>query len=325
MGKTNITTFKKLTTLKVGGSIKYFRQVSCKKDIVDAVAFAKKNNLPIFIIGEGSDIAVIDKDFDGLVIKYIGKKLKIQKLKNSKYLVTAEAGMNWDKLVKLTVEKNLQGIECLSGIPGSVGASPIQNIGAYGQELSQTFVELTAYNIEKQKFVKFKNKNCKFGYRESIFKTKDFWQKYIISNVTLKLKKHTDQEISLQTIRDEILRVRAEKLENPSKVPNAGSFFKNPIISSAKKEQLSTTFKDLQFFKYKNKFKVSAGYLIEKSGWKGRSLGPVKVSGKHALILTNPQGKGNFSDIKKLADAIIDDVYKMFKIKLEPEVQYIKF
>ena len=128
-----------------------------------------------------------DKDFDGVVIKYVGKDSKTQKLQNSKYLVTAEAGMNWDDLVEFTVKNNLQGMECLSGIPGTVGASPIQNIGAYGQELSETFESLEAYDIEKEKFVTFNKEDCKFGYRESIFKNKDYWQKYIICSVTFKL------------------------------------------------------------------------------------------------------------------------------------------
>ena len=169
MGKTNNTSFKELTTLKVGGNIKYFKEVASEQEVVDAILFAKKNNLAIFIIGGGSDIAVSDKDFEGLVIKYVGQKFKFENV-----AVTAEAGMIWDDLVKMAVERNLSGIECLSGIPGSVGASPIQNIGAYGQELSETMDRLTAYDISNQKFVILKNEDCKFDYRESIFKQKDY-------------------------------------------------------------------------------------------------------------------------------------------------------
>lgn len=314
----NFTSFKDLTTLKVGGNIKYFREASSKKDVVEAVDFAKKHNLEIFIIGGGTDIAVSDKNFDGLVIKYIGNKLQMTGDR-----ITADAGVIWDDLVKLAVERNLQGIECLSGIPGSVGASPIQNIGAYGQELSETFVKLTAYDIENKRFLIFANKDCKFGYRDSIFKSKNYWQKFIIIDITLKLKKHEDKDIELQTIRDEILRVREEKLENPKNIPNAGSFFKNPIINLSKKVELEKMFPDIKIYPFNNGYKVFAGFLIEKARWKGKSLGPVKVSDKHALVLTNPEGKGSFSDIKKLADAIITDVYAKFGITLEPEVQYI--
>ncbi|KKP46653.1 MAG: UDP-N-acetylenolpyruvoylglucosamine reductase [Candidatus Woesebacteria bacterium GW2011_GWA1_33_30] len=322
MGKTNSTSFKELTTLKVGGNIKYFREVSSKKEIVEVVNFAKKNNLSIFIIGGGSDIAVNDKNFDGLVIKYVGNKSQITNHK-SHVLISVEAGIVWDDLVKLAVERNLQGIECLSGIPGSVGASPIQNIGAYGQELSETLDRLTAYDITNQKFIDFSNKDCKFGYRESIFKQKDYWQKFIIINITLKLKRYEDNDLSLQTIRDEILRVRGEKLVNPDDIPNAGSFFKNPIVYLSKKVELEEKYSDIKIYPFQGKYKVFAGFLIEKAGWKGKSLGPVKVSEKHALVLTNPGGKGTFSDIKNLADAIIKDVQDKFGIILEPEVQYI--
>lgn len=314
--------FKNLTTLKVGGNIKYFREVSSKKDVVEAVDFANKNNISIFVIGGGSDIAPSDKDFDGLVVKYVGSECKFEE-----DIVTAESGMVWDYLVKLTVERNLQGIECLSGIPGSVGASPIQNIGAYGQELSETFIKLTAYDIANQKFVIFKNNDCKFGYRDSVFKQKDCWQKFIIVDITVKLNKYEDKDLELQTVRDEILRVRSEKLENPNDVPNAGSFFKNPIVDLKTKQRLEKKYPEIKIYPAQGGStlggKIPAGWLIEKADWKGKSLGPVKVSDKHALVLTNPEGKGNFSDIKKLADTIIKDVYKMFKIKLEPEVQYI--
>src|SRR3989344_4060708 len=318
MGRTNTRIFKELTTLKVGGKIKHFFEVKNQRELVDKVSFAKSKNLPIFIIGGGSDIAVSDKKFDGIVIKFLGNSVQV--IGNR---VTAEAGMNWDKLVEVVVNKNLQGIECLSGIPGTVGAAPIQNIGAYGQELSETFVKLTAYDIINQKFVELNKKDCKFGYRESKFKTKAYWQKYIIVDITLKLEKYNDTDLGLQTIRDEILRIRGEKLEDPKEIPNAGSFFKNPLVNMSKKVELEEKYPDIKIYPFQKKYKVFAGFLIEKAGWKGKSLGPVGVSEKHALVLINPEGKGNFSDIKKLADAIIEDVHNQFGIILEPEVQYI--
>lgn len=313
MGKTN---FRDITTLKVGGSIKHFFEVKNKEDLICAVVFAKSNSLTIFTIGGGTDIAVSDDDYNGVVIKYIGNSISYTGNK-----VTAEAGVSWDKLVEDTVNKNFQGIECLSGIPGSVGASPIQNIGAYGQELSDIFYNLTAYNIDKEKFVKFNKKNCKFGYRSSKFKNIKFWQKFIITDVTLELK--INKNNNLNSIRENILKIRKDKLEDPKLIPNAGSFFKNPIVDSIKKIELENKYSDIRIFEFGKKFKISAGWLIEKAGWKGKSLGPVKVSNKHALVITNPDGKGTFKDIKKLANTIISDVYKMFGIKLEPEVQYI--
>ncbi|KKP34474.1 MAG: UDP-N-acetylenolpyruvoylglucosamine reductase [Candidatus Woesebacteria bacterium GW2011_GWE2_31_6] len=315
--KGNIS-FKDLTTMKVGGKIKYYKEVNNKEELVKQIKFAKKNSLPIFIIGGGSDILVSDNDFNGLVIKYVGDSIKVDGSK-----IIAEAGVIWDKLVETSVSKNLQGLECLSGIPGTVGASPIQNIGAYGQELKDILFKLTAYDIKNDKFIVFKKDDCRFGYRESIFKKKDNSQKFIITNVTLKLQKYVDTDLKLQNIRNEILRVRSEKLENPDIIPNAGSFFKNPIVNLSKKNELVKMYKDIKFYSFENSFKIPAGYLIEKAGWKGKRLGNVKVSDKHALILTNPEGKGNFNDIKKLADEITNDVYNKFKIKLEPEVQYI--
>lgn len=315
MGKKS---FKNLTKLKVGGKIKHYFEVKNNEELISAVKFAGENKLSIFIIGDGSDIAVSDRNYNGVVIKYIGNSMSC-----IGETVTAEAGVNWDDLVKKTVSKNLSGIECLSGIPGTVGATPIQNIGAYGQELSQTFLKLTAYDIENQKFVKFNKDNCKFGYRESIFKTKEYWQKFVITEVTFRLKKYLDKDLELQTIRNEILRVRSEKLEDPNEIPNAGSFFKNPIIDLQTKQKLEKKYSGIEIYPFGKSYKIFAGFLIEKTGWKGKKLGPVKVSEKHALILTNPDGKGTFKDIKKLADTIIDDVYNKFGIKLEPEVQYI--
>ncbi|KKU10575.1 MAG: UDP-N-acetylenolpyruvoylglucosamine reductase, partial [Candidatus Woesebacteria bacterium GW2011_GWB1_45_5] len=164
--KTNIRlnkfSFSGLTTFKVGGSIRHYKEVSDKNEVVRAVRFAKGKDLPIFIIGGGSDILVSDRDFEGVVIKYTGDKIEVVGNK-----VMAEAGVDWDNLVKVTVDRDLQGIECLSGIPGTAGAAPIQNIGAYGQELKDVFVSLTAYDIKEEKFVVFENKDCLFSYRES--------------------------------------------------------------------------------------------------------------------------------------------------------------
>lgn len=333
----NKFSFSELTTFKTGGNIKHFFEVKSDIEIVEAVKFAKTNNLPIFIIGGGSDILVSDKDFDGMVIKFIGDKILFTD-HGSLFTATAQAGAVWDDLVKLCVENNLQGIECLSGIPGTVGGAPIQNLGAYGQELKDTFVSLTAYDIDNEKFVKFNNKECKFGYRTSIFKDKKYWQKFIITEVTLRLDKNNKPTVnyesiksmipvnpSLSDVRDAIIQKRSVILEDWEKMPNAGSYFKNPIITDTQKQELEKRFESIKIFPFQNKFKISAGWMIEKAGWKGKSLGLVKVSDLHSLIITNPDGKGTTADILKLANVIQKDVYKMFRIKLEPEVQYIEF
>ena len=292
--------FKDLTTFKIGGPIKHFFEVKSDKEIIEAGEFAKKNNLKIFILGGGSDILVSDKGFDGIVIKYIGRDIKIEK----DDVVTAQAGLSWDELVKFCVDHNLQGLECMSGIPGTVGASPIQNIGAYGQEVKDTLLSLRAFEFRSGKFINFSKKDCEFGYRESFFKKPKNWQKYLITQISFKLTKYKETDLSLQNIRDEILRVRGKKLEDPKEVGNAGSFFKNPIVEGNK---------------------ISAGLLIDKAGWKGKSYKGAAVSVKNALILINKSGKASSSDVLKLSKKIIEDVKKKFGITLEPEVQFIGF
>jgi len=289
--------FKDLTTFKIGGPIKHFFEVKSDEEIIKASQLAKKDNLKIFILGKGSDILVSDREFDGLVIKYTGKN--IERTGNK---VIAGAGVRWDDLVKFSVEHNLQGLECLSGIPGTVGASPVQNLGAYGQEVKDTLLNLGAFDFKSEKFVNFSSKDCEFGYRESFFKKPENWQKYLITSVTFKLSKYEDTDLSLQNIRDEILRVRGEKLEDPKEVGNAGSFFKNPIVEG---------------------HKISAGWLIEKAGWKGKTYKGVGVSSKNALILINKSGKASSSDVYDLSKRIINDVKKKFGVTLEPEVQFI--
>lgn len=313
--------FSDVTTFKIGGKIKKYFEVKNEGEIHNALDCADKSNLPIFILGGGSDILVSDKKFNGVVIKYTPNSILVGK----DGIVTADAGVSWDRLVKESVENGLAGLECLSGIPGTVGASPIQNIGAYGQELSETFVKLTAYNIEKRKFVTFNKKDCRFGYRESIFKNPDHWQKFIITNVTFKLSKYTDTGLTLENIREEILRVRSEKLENPEIIGNAGSFFKNPIIDSSQKKELEKHFPNINIYPSEDKYKISAAWLIEQADWKGRDYKSAAVSSKHALILINKNGKAKAEDILELSERIISDVYKKFGIKLEREVQLINF
>ncbi len=330
MGK---TTFRQLTAFGIGGEIAYYKEVSDREELAEAVVFAKHKNLPVFVLGDGTDILVSDQDFDGVVIKYVGNKIELQGTS-----LTAEAGVNWDDLVEYAVSKNFQGIESLSGIPGTTGAAPIQNIGAYGSELKDVFVSLTAYDIDKQKFVKFNNGDCQFGYRESIFKKKSHWQKYIICDITLRLKKDgkpspnyeslkgkLGENPTLLEVRNAVRKVREEKLENPKIVGNAGSFFKNPIISKEEKDRLEKMFFGIKIFPFEDKYKISAAWLIEQAGWKGKEYKNTGVSKKHALILVNRTGEAKASEVMELSGKIIEDVYKKFGIKLEREVQLINF
>jgi len=331
-------TFRELTTFKVGGKIRHYKEVASRDEVVDAVKFAKETKLPVFILGGGSDILASDKDFSGVVIHFTGKKFHIDDS-----TVTAEAGMGWDDLVEEVVQKNLQGIECLSGIPGSVGAAPIQNIGAYGQELKDTFVVLTAYDIEKEIFVEFNNKDCLFDYRESCFKEKENWQRFLIIDITLRLNKNTkplvkydslknyltEKDISnptLKEVRDGVRMIRKAKFEDPKDVGNAGSFFKNPIVNKETAEKLILGYPDISCrLQPDGTCKCFAGWFIEKAGWKGKTYKSAGVSPRHALVLINPNGNANAKDIIELSERIINDVDKKFGVKLEREVQLINF
>lgn len=334
-GSFKTVSFKDLTTFKIGGKIKYFKKVRNKEELLKAVGFAKQNKLTIFVIGGGSDILISDNDFEGMVIKYVGDKVIVKK-----NIITSEAGLDWDKLVEYSVKNNLQGMECLSGIPGTVGAAPIQNIGAYGQELADSFVELEAFDFKQEKFVTFGKKDCGFGYRESVFKRPENWQKYLITSITFKLNKNKKPEVvyeslnkyfddkkiknpTLSQIRQGVLAIRKSKLEDPGRIPNAGSFFKNPIVEKSLLDKLITKYPQIPNFPFENKYKLYAGWLIEKAGWKGRGYKNAKVSEKNALVLTNPYGKASFKEVVELSEKIIKDVYEKFGIKLEPEVQYI--
>lgn len=325
--------FKDLTTFKIGGKIKYYAEVKSIDEIKEASLFAKENNLPLFILGGGSDFLAGDDEFNGVVIKYKGETYKIDG-----EVITGDAGLSWDKLVEISVDEGLSGLECLSGIPGTVGASPIQNIGAYGSEMSTCFYELKALNLETGEIIIFSKEDCKFGYRESVFKTKECWQKYLILEVSFKLSKDKLIKVNYESlkgvvgdgagikeVRDAVLKVRAEKLENPKEHGNAGSFFKNPIIEPEKKGEILNKYPDAKIFPFEDKFKVSAGWLIENAGLKGKEFGGAGVSPKHSLILINRTGKATAQEIYDLSEIIICEVYKKFGVKLEREVQLINF
>lgn len=326
--KENVS-LRDLTTFRIGGDARYYAEVENKEEILEVSKFIKKNNLKIFILGGGSDILVSDKGFNGVVVKYIGKDVKLED-----GTITAGAGLFWDELVKFSVERNLQGLECMSGIPGTVGASPIQNLGAYGQEVKDTLLDIVAFEFKSGKFINFSNKDCKFGYRDSFFKKPENWQKYLITSVTFKLNKDGNPKIeyeslsnylkqksivnpSLKKVREAVLGLRREKLENPNEIGNAGSFFKNPVVDKK--------IPGVPSYQFGNKYKLYAGWLIEKAGWKGKSFKNAAVSSKNALILVNKSGKASSSDVYELSKRIIKDVKNKFNVVLEPEVQFIGF
>ncbi|QQS38569.1 UDP-N-acetylmuramate dehydrogenase [Candidatus Woesebacteria bacterium] len=331
---------KNRTTFSIGGNAKYFAQATTKSELVEICKFAKENKLQVVALGGGSNVLINDDGIDGVVVSLTNKDVEI-KLRKSSVLVTVGAGKNWEELVGEMVKKGYQGIECLSGIPGTTGAAPIQNIGAYGQEIKETFVSLTAYDTKLGKFKRFSKKECQFGYRDSVFKRKGNKGRYIVYQVTLRLKKINVPKIKYQSltgyleaknivnptlsqVRCAVLAIRSEKLENPKIVCNSGSFFKNPIVKKTVLKKLLTLHPDIPNFpNTATTVKLSAGWLIDKAGWKGKKYKNVAVSTKHALVLTNPDKLGTAKEIKELAQKISLDVYDKFNVLLEPEVQFL--
>ncbi len=331
-----------LTTFRTGGEASYFARVKNKEELEKAVSFAKKKNLPIFVLGEGSNVLINDKKFKALVIRLENKRFVVKE-KSGGTEILSGAGRNWDNLVGETVKSNLQGIECLSGIPGTVGAAPYQNIGAYGQELKDAFVELTAFDLKENCFVNLNKKRCNFGYRDSLFKNPKYKNRYIIFEVVLKLYKNKKPTVlyeslkqlmeerdlknpSLAEIRRTVLELRSQRLIDPQKTGNAGSFFKNPIVKTSTLKRIQREYPNVPGFPAdKGKVKIFAGWLIEKAGWKGYKDKNVGVSKDNALVLVNLTGRAQAREISGLASKISDDVYKKFKVRLIPEVQFVNF
>jgi UDP-N-acetylmuramoylalanine--D-glutamate ligase/UDP-N-acetylmuramate--L-alanine ligase/UDP-N-acetylenolpyruvoylglucosamine reductase len=320
---------KGLTTFKIGGKAKYYAEINNEEEVLEVSKFARENNLRTFILGGGSDVLISDRGFGGIVIKFTGASIKIQK-----NIITAEAGLLWDKLVECSIENNLEGMECMSGIPGTVGASPVQNIGAFGQEVKDVLLSLRVFEFESGKFKTFSNKDCRFDYRDSFFKRPENWQKYLITSATFKLNENVDPKViyeslsnylkdnnitdpSLKDIRHAVLKLRKEKLEDPKDKGNAGSFFKNPVVDSP--------IPGIPSYPFGKKHKLFAGWLIDKAGWKGKVFDGAGVSSKNALFLINRSGSASSDGVLKLFRMITNDVKEKFGIKLEPEVQFIGF
>jgi UDP-N-acetylmuramate dehydrogenase len=294
-----------------------------------------KSKVPILVLGGGSNILLISKEIER-VLKIDIKGIEEVKEETSHIYVKAGAGENWSDFVQHTLSRNWGGLENLSLIPGNVGAAPIQNIGAYGVELKDIFFELEAYDREDGKIYAFGVNDCKFGYRDSIFKS-ERKGRYIILNVTFRLNKSPVLKTSYGAIREElkkmnvkspaiqdisnaVIAIRRSKLPDPAIIGNAGSFFKNPIVGQEKFLTLSKKYADLPAYPHEDQsVKLAAGWLIEQSGWKGYRKGDAGVHENQALVLVN-YGNATGSEILELSDRIQKSVYKKFGILLEREV-----
>ena len=283
---------------------------------------------------------LLTKDIEALVIHINLKGISIVEENENWVTVKAMAGENWHEFVLWTLEQNYGGVENLSLIPGNIGTAPIQNIGAYGVELKDAFVSCEAIDIKNQKLKTFTNEECKFDYRESIFKQR-LKGKYIITSVNLKLSKknhklHLDYgaildqlhsssiiDPTIQNVSDAVINIRQSKLPDPKEIGNSGSFFKNPVISNENFNELKLNFPEVPSYKVSDtEIKIPAGWLIEKAGFKGKRFNNYGVHQKQALVLVN-YGDAKGDDIHKLALLIKATVKRIFKINIETEVNII--
>ncbi len=329
---------KKLNTFGIGASARYFAELSSIdgfREILSDKQFIDKQKL---VLGGGSNI-LFTKNFDGIVLKNNLKGIKIIKETDDYCFIKASAGEVWHQFVMYCVTNNYAGLENLSLIPGNVGASPMQNIGAYGVEIKDCFYELEALHIADNTIHTFTNAGCKFGYRESVFKY-EYRNQFVIISVTYQLRKkplfNTSygaiekelekmgiKEPSIQAISRAVCNIRSSKLPDPAKIGNAGSFFKNPEITGIKYSLLKQKFPEAVSYPLANgNVKLAAGWLIEQCGWKGKIVGDAGVHKLQALVLVN-YNNATGNEIYELSQKIMDSVKEKFDVDLEREVNII--
>ena len=337
-----------LTTLQVGGPARYFADAHNQDEVEQAVAFAKERSLPLFVLGGGSNLVVADSGFPGLVLHISIGSLTTEASGHSVVFVVG-AGYDWDTFVAHAVTQNCAGVECLSGIPGSVGGAPVQNVGAYGQEVAETIESVQAFDTQQNRIVTLPRPACRFRYRGSIF-NRDERGRYIILRVHYRLRrggapmlKYADLQKhfadpksspTLAAVREAVIEIRRAKgmllVPGDNDSRSAGSFFKNPVLTAEQFGNLSAraAAKSLEIPHYPAldaQHKVSAAWLVEHSGFgKGFRLGDAAISSRHCLALINP-GTAHASDIVHLKEAIQERVQSEWGLLLEPEPVFVGF
>ncbi|PJE79527.1 UDP-N-acetylenolpyruvoylglucosamine reductase [invertebrate metagenome] len=325
---------QKKNTLGLKSIARFFTTVRDRTSLQAALSFAEFHHLDIVILGSGSNV-VLPPTVNALVIEMGVKGKQIISRQEDASLVSAGAGENWDEFVHWTIRQNLYGLENLSLIPGTVGAAPVQNIGAYGVEISQHFYQLEAWDRKRHQFVTLSEEDCRFGYRHSIFKIQQ--DRYIILSVVFRLIRHFSPVLSysaLQTtfqnrnsieaeqVRQTICKIRSQKLPDPVVLPNAGSFFKNPVITEEKLTSLKSRYSDIIAYPQSDgRWKLAAGWLIDKAGLKGFQTGSVGTYKTQALVLVN-YGEAIQADIITFAGHVQNRIKQLFGVSLsiEPRV-----
>ena len=329
---------RKLNTFGINVFSKFFSSFSSAEELQELLKIQPGEKR--LILGGGSNI-LFTNNFDGFILKNEIPGIDIMHTDDEFVFVRAGAGVSWHSFVTFCVNNNFGGVENLSLIPGNVGASPMQNIGAYGVEIKDVFYELEALHLHEKFIQKFNAMDCNFGYRDSVFKNK-YKNQFAILNVTYQLKKNPDYNISygaikeelekmkvdnvtIKAISDAVISIRTSKLPDPAMIGNAGSFFKNPLVGKKEVDAITASFADLKMPVYKideNNYKIPAGWLIENCGWKGYRKGDAGCYSKQALVLVN-YGNATGKEIYDLSEEIKISVEEKFGISLDREVNII--
>lgn len=340
------------TTLGVGGPARFFCEAHSEAEVEQAAQFARDRNLPLFVLGGGSNLLVSDAGFDGVVMRVAVTGPKQESREGESVLLEVGAGENWDDVVLYAVDRGYAGIECLAGIPGDAGGTPVQNVGAYGQEVAETIVQVRAYDLEARSFVDLDHEACRFGYRRSLFNA-DARGRYIVTSVRYKLrpggepalryadvKRHFAAQMekgetpTLRQVYDGVRSIREQKGmlagQGGPDGRSAGSFFKNPIVASTLLSQIALnagcrTEEVPQYPAGDGAVKLAAAWLVEQSGFhKGFAMGRAAISSRHTLALVN-LGGATAAELIALRDAVMTAVEDKFGVPLEQEPVMLGF
>ncbi len=331
----NEVSLKPFNTFGVNAKAHYFAEIVSVSDLQKALSFTKEKKIPLLMLGGGSNI-LFTSDFEGLVLLNRMQGMETVKETDEFLWLKVMGGGSWPDWVDYCVERGLGGIENLSLIPGTIGAAPIQNIGAYGVEVKEVVDNVEIFDVEKGETRIVTNQGCEFAYRNSLFK-KSVKGKYFVLSVTFKLSRkptlnlnyaplksyfegRDTESISVLEVSEAVKRIRRSKLPNPDKLGNAGSFFKNPVVKNSRLQKLLKTYPEIPHYPFdKNSSKLAAGWLIERCGWKGKRIGDAGVHDKQALVLVN-YGSASGEEVVNLATEVKKSVEKEFGVRLEFEV-----
>lgn len=329
---------KEYNSFHVDANAKYFFKAKNLEDVHEAIKFSTSEKLKVLVLGAGSNI-LFTKDYEGLVIKMELAGIETISENENEIILSVGAGVSWESFVDYCAANNYWGVENLALIPGSCGAAPVQNIGAYGQEIKNVFYEATGISIDTNSEIRISNEESKLEYRNSVFKS-ELKDKFVITNIAFRLSKIPNPIISYKAVAKEIKKrslesptavdmtniikdIRRSKLPDPIVIGNAGSFFKNPVVSNQHFDKIRKKYPQIIFYPEDKEFiKISAGWLVENSNWKGKRVGDAGVYEAHALVLVN-YGNASGRQIHNLAKQIKLSVRDKFGIKLDEEVNIL--